>query len=184
MGDFQNHRVGKFHFEGFAVPGHHAHLHALLEVLAAIPDLLGREAGFLVGAHVHEHVVIGFHVGVLQGAFLKHGLGEHLPGTKRLFHDVAALDCLQLGAHKSGALAGLHMQKFHNPPDIAIQLNRGTGSKVVAGDHSGGSDLADCTAGYRKPPQPHQPKGRLVVPKSAQRLKRAWQKAKAGGLVP
>ena len=41
------------------------------------------------------------------------------------------------------------MEELNDAPDLAIQLDRGTGSKVVAGDHSGGSDLADCTAGYR-----------------------------------
>jgi hypothetical protein len=43
------------------------------------------------------------------------------------------------------------MQEFNDAPDLAIQLDRGTGTKVVAGDHSGVSDPGDCRTGYRSP---------------------------------
>jgi hypothetical protein len=73
---------------------------------------------------------------VLKFRLLEYSLGKALSSSERFLHHTAALNAFELGAYKRRSFAWLDMQKLDDTPDNTVELDRGAGAKVVAGDHS------------------------------------------------
>ena len=73
---------------------------------------------------------------MLESGFLQNSLRKHLSGTEGFVDNAPGLNGLELGANEGRAFARLHVQELDHAPNGTVELDRGAGAKVVAGDHS------------------------------------------------
>jgi len=119
-GDRQLHEVGHVHRDRRAVDVEDVHLDVLLEVVACVADLLGRERKLIVGLGVHEVVAIVL-VEELHVLFLVFDQLHLLARAERVVDDLAQPHVLELGAHEGAALARLDVLEVHDGVRLAVE---------------------------------------------------------------
>mmetsp|Transcript_28278 Transcript_28278/g.83044 ORF Transcript_28278/g.83044 Transcript_28278/m.83044 type:complete len:202 (+) Transcript_28278:298-903(+) len=132
----QSHLVRQVHGDDAPLPLGHLRIAVLFQIVDLV-DLVLDQAHLLKGGHVHEDVLLAVLVGELHVELLHLCRHHILPRLPRLLDCVARDEVLELAAHKSCALAGLHVEKFLHLIHATLGLDSQADLEVVGREHHG-----------------------------------------------